>query len=272
MYGGTQKAASSWIHCVLRTSGLSTARRKEWHYWDRAFGMWQNPRSGGHAAEFLESVMPRERIYDSSVALDDLPHFRLGAHFPGRRRDPRRYYPVPTSALNQWASWMNIWQVGDFTPSNAILQKHHWQEIANSVPNLQVIVGVRNPTMRLWSAIRHYRKRGAFTGPFESKHALRLASTPGHRERSRISLTIRTLQEILPVDRLLVVSIDEVARRPKATVGRLEQFLDTELVSAPPQNVGISEPIPPDMFDALCAHFDDELAELQRIVQHELVL
>jgi hypothetical protein len=272
MYGGTQKAASTWIHGVLTVSGLSAPRRKEWHYWDRALGMWQTPRSGGSAAEFLDAVTPGELIDENSVALSGLPPFRLGTHFPDRRRDPRRYFPVPTSALDQWISWMNIWQVGDFTPSNAVLKRHHWQEISDNLPNLHVIVGVRNPTMRLWSAIRHYKERGGFTGPFEPKDALRFAATPGHRERSRISSTIKTLQELLPANRLLIVSLDEVARRPKATVGRLAQFVKTELALVPPQNVGISEPIPREIFYALRAYFDDELAELQRIVQHDLVL
>jgi hypothetical protein len=246
--------------------------RKEWHYWDRALGMRLGTRSGDSVAEFLDAVTPGEPTDAKSVALSDLPPFRFGTHFPGRRQDPRRYFPVPTSALNQWVSWMKIWEIGDFTPSNAILKQNHWQEIANNLPELQVIVGVRNPTMRLWSAIRHYRKWWGVTGPFEPKDALRLASTPGHRERSRISSTIKILQEILPTNRLLVVSMDEVALRPAAAVGRLEQFVDKELAWVAPQNVGMSEPMPRDMFDALSAHFDDELTSLERIVQHELVL
>jgi len=281
MYGGTQKAASTWIFGILQASGVPAAKNKEWHYWDRALGMRprQRPKPPAGApgitvAAFLESMAPAVPAATDVVRLRDLPPLRFGRHWPGHRRElvrNIRHLSGPSSALDQWASWMRCWKVGDFTPSNVVLTPPQWEEIALALPDLHVIASVRNPTERVWSALRMYRRQGRVTGTFTAEDALRFATTPGHRERSRVSETVEALRSLLSDDRLFVTSLDDVSARPKETIGRLSEFVGHRLVS-PPTSVGRTpEPMPEEVAHALDAHFADEKARLEALVGHELV-
>lgn len=126
IYAGTQKAASSWLHRSLEASSLSVAPRKEWHYWDRVLGfvtpIERLVREHERALRFDEFLAVLTDVRpDREAQLGKMPAVPRTSIGPEARlrpfRDLRylREILAPRSALEQWASILRRWDVGDFT-------------------------------------------------------------------------------------------------------------------------------------------------------------
>lgn len=282
MYGGTQKAASSWLHAAIRTSRVDASSVKEWHYWDRLIvtpsgaGMVSRSRGGPLTpTEFAEALEARGIAGDVSLA--SLPARPLHEVWPGERRDLPRSAGAPDlirprTALAQWVALMRRWQVGDFTPANSLLSPSQWSEICSAMPSLHVITAVRNPTTRFWSVIRMCQRRGVISRPPDPDEAVRIARAPGFAERSRISRTLIALRARLPADQVLVITFDEVRSDPRRALDRLGRFLGAELTDPGATNVGLPGAMPEDVRERLEDHFRDEVDLLADLIGEAVIV
>ena len=282
MYGGTEKAASTWLYDVLQSStALKVSHVKEWHYWKSRLGFdpeipqlvkrLQRPLTVKEFAERFRLLPAR-----TDAHLGSLPPLK---NFSLRRTSPRidristgivnTVTRGPESALAQWAQLASRYDVADFSPSNVVLEAHHWRELLGAIPSLKVIVSTRNPTQRVWSSLRMAARLGRLVGDFEPEQLREFVLLPGQAQRSFVSRTIRNLEEAGV--KVLVVSLDEVAQDP-TLLKRVESFVGASLSPRPPVHVGQAVPILPALRETLDDLFREELAMLEEISRRRLVL
>lgn len=294
MYAGTQKAGSTWLHAVLVAGGMSTGPDKEWHVWDRALGMRTGPWWAGQGlgrpptwAGLIDWMVAETRpVGDVPLAsLAPLGHRRLWrGRTPLGVRALRRGEatlgpalrflaaggPWSRSVLDEWVAWMRVWDVGDFTPGNVVLSRSQWAELVAAVPDLRVVMSVRNPTQRLWSFVRAKVRRGRVVGEPMPEEAVRYSMVPLVRERSFASVTLEHLRAVLPEERLFVVTLDDISESGDAVAERLGRFVGRPLRALPPKKVGPVRPMPRAVEEALDRHFREELERLESLVGRPL--
>ena len=162
------------------------------------------------------------------------------------------------------------------------------QRIARDLPGVKVVVSVRDPVHRAYSAYRHERARGfereEFARALELENqrldgeAERLAANPEHRSfshrhhaylgRSRYSEQIQRFVDALGADRVHVFDADRFFTDPTSEFRALERWLG--LPEQPPRqvhklNARPGPPLDEELERRLRAHFapyDEELARL----------
>lgn len=277
VYGGTQKAASSWLIAVLRTSrGLKVAHPKEWNYWSEVLGYAAHERV---RVTELQRPLTMAELIARARALSPLSGVRLDSVAPRMAFSPssrrvrtsvaRMLRPRPTSALEHWARLVSPYDIADFSPSNVVLGASQWEELRTAVPDLKVIVGIRNPTQRTWSALRMSVRKGILEGGFASAEVLEYLTLPGREQLTFVSRTVRNLKQA-GVD-VLVISVDEVAN-DATLLRRLGEFVGASLSPLPPRHVGPSRPMPPALRELLDDRLREELDLLEGTAGHSLVL
>jgi hypothetical protein len=291
MLAGTQKAASTWLHAALAAaSGLRVAR-KEWHFWDSRLGFYPDvpfdqgvshpPLSAQRFAAAFDGIDARAgslldmapkttwQFARSTGALrGEMPPVNLSAVAAG-------LWPA-NNALTQWVRGVRAWDVADFTPDNVVLGRVHWAEIAGELPDLQVVVAVRNPARRAWSSLAMYVRRGWLVPEFSADEALQILSTPMHAQRSYVSTTIESLRASFPDEQVHLISVDQVARHP---VESLQVLAERAGIPVPeprlipgPQHVGDRSSPPKKIEQALISAFQAELSALEGYLDHRLVV
>jgi hypothetical protein len=173
------------------------------------------------------------------------------------------------NALVHWKRLMSESDLGDFTPSNVVLSEDHWREIVVAIPNVQVFVGVRNPSRRVWSALRMLERNGILDGNISPEEVLEFVDLPGQAERSFVSRTIQHLHGAQA--NVFAFSLDEVAS-DSALLYRISDFVGVQVSAQPPINVGAPRAMPPTVAAALDARFAEELGWLEETVRRKLRL
>jgi hypothetical protein len=288
---GTQKAASTWLHAALSASPGLRVARKEWHFWDARLGFYPDvpfdqgvshpPLSGERFAAAFASIEPH------AGSLHNLEprgawQFARGTGALRGAMPPVHLSALASSvfpadnALTQWARGVRAWDVADFTPDNVVLAREHWVEIAAAIPTLHVVVAVRNPARRAWSSLAMYVRRGWLAPDFSVDEALRILATPMHAQRSFVTTTIESLRAAFPAEQVHLISIDEVARNPLATLQVLAERTglpapDPRLIPGPNHIGGQGAPSER-LEQALVAAFQQELELLEGHLEHRLVV
>lgn len=283
MYAGTQRAGSTWIRAVLDASGLSSSPEKEWHYWDRALGMRDNIRRArtdlGHPPDLREltawSTATLRPAGDVPLAsLPPLTARRLWfKRWPDRRARARhalRGGLLRRSALGEWASWMRVWDIGDFTPDNVVLSRRQWAEIADALPDLRVIVSVRDPVQRLLSNLRRYLGKGLLVGELTPEAVLAYVALPTPHRASFASRTLEDVRAAFPAERVLVLCLDDIVESSSDVLDRLGAFVGRRLHDLPARNVTAASPVPGGLEEALQAHFAVERSRLEAAIGRPL--
>ena len=119
---------------------------------------------------------------------------------------------------------------GDITPGYARLEAHVIENLFAALPDVKVVLSVRDPVARLWSHVCHsWRKRRhrvsdakdpGFVSSFLDQEYIRRCSYP-----SRI---FQTWSSILPPEQLLVIQFDHLQADPAGVLQRLLAFLDAD--------------------------------------------
>jgi hypothetical protein len=294
MYAGTQKAGSSWLHAVLVASGLSSAREKEWHHWDRVLGVREDSpaivEALGHPPTWQELIRLRRTVERPAADLrlaslaplghrelwgEDTPlSVRTVLRRPGASVEAARFLrrggPWRTDALAAWAAWMGVWDIGDFTPANVVLSGPQWREIAGALPDLRVIASVRDPAERLWSFLKARVDRGLVAGDPTPDEVLAYLELPVAQERSFVSETIADVRAAFPPEQVLVLSLDAIAESRASVLERLSRFVGRPLVDLSPRNAGRPRPMPPAVAAVLRPRLAEEHARLEELVGRRL--
>lgn len=131
--------------------------------------------------------------------------------------------------------------VGDITPGYSTLNEHEIAEINEGYPGLRVILIIRNPMDRAWSAFNMYLRRrynnscGTTMDEFMRNHSSagdleRFLNLDGVIERSFPTAIAHKFSQF--GDNLLVVGFDHIVKDQISTASRIIQFLTGDRSSA----------------------------------------
>jgi len=165
------------------------------------------------------------------------------------------------------------------------------ERIARDLPEVKVVVVVRDPVERTYSAYRHERARGFETVDFDTALELegirvsgegeRLARDPGYRSfehrhhayvgRSEYAGQIRRLVEVLGADRVFVLEADAFFQDPAVEFARLQRWLGIPVWT--PDDVGWwnaepGVPLAADLRASLMERFAEHDSALAELIGH----
>ncbi|QPN61145.1 sulfotransferase [Synechococcus sp. CBW1002] len=211
---GAQRSGTTWLHRVLsQHPDLWLTPVKELHYFDKPqirFGV------------FDADERRRARFWD-------LKRFA---------RDPRwfgRYWFLPRS--DAW--YCRLFgqgrrqgkRVGEITPAYATLERPVWERMQRLAPELRLVFVMRDPVLRVWSAIRNRVRKGQFDGEADIAALLEQARMPGAVSRSNYLRTIETVEAVFQPAQLHCCFFEQLISDPAAFADDLFDFL-----AAPPLN------------------------------------
>jgi len=158
---GAQKAGTTWLWAQLKQrSDVWMPERKEIHYFDRHI-----PEPNYLAEKRLTARLfgrePQHRAWRQMMWADfrqswgkrDLHSLRWQAQFYFGRIDDDWYHSLFPQDENLLC--------GEITPAYSILPEENVAQIARSLPNLKILLLLRNPIERAWSQVRFDWTRGA---------------------------------------------------------------------------------------------------------------
>jgi hypothetical protein len=161
---------------------------------------------------------------------------------------------------------------GEITPAYSALPRDVIAEIAIALPHLKMILIMRNPIDRAWSAARMAMHRES-RAPHEVSDdwLVRQFRDPDSLARGDYETCIRNWRSAFPEGRLLVLTFDQLAADPAGLVARCFSHLGVEssFVSAmrglfTPVHAGTDEPLRPSLRAELQALYSHRIKSLER--------
>lgn len=161
------------------------------------------------------------------VNLERHPQVRFPAgkeiHFwNGSNEGPEAWlenFPAPPPGFKQ----------GEITPAYAILPEGVVAEIAEVAPDLRLILNIRNPMQRAWSASLMFVERSQME-PDEPSDAWFIDVVRSQQcvAKGTFSTTIRTWREMFSAEQLLLVVHDDIIDDPAGVLQRIALHLDVD--------------------------------------------
>lgn len=214
---GFQKSGTSWLFSQLRSHPeFWLPYRKEFHYFDR------NP--AYPSPNFFSKSLLIQRIFNK--------HFRRLLKRDILRPLYAKNYNKAYWSLKFYCSQINDdWYLkqfnktqkltGEFTPSYSILHLEDIQHIYKLLPDIKLIVMMRDPIDRAWSANRFYNRGKAIT--FDESVAF--FESPIQETRNSYLQTINNYRCIFPPERMFIGFYDSIIEQPEAVINGVVKFI-----------------------------------------------
>ena len=159
-------------------------------------------------------------------------------HFDSSKNPPLHQY------LQEFADWSGQPAVGEATP-NYLYADHAIERLVATVPDVRVVVSLREPVERAYSHYWARTSRALEDRPFaevvadEQRHPVLEAGSgmggpPALLARGRYLDQIQRALTHLPEDQLLAVLFDDVEQEPAQTYARICTFIGVDPAMAPP--------------------------------------
>jgi hypothetical protein len=223
---GAPRAGTSWLYAVLRQHpSLWLAPVKELHYFDKPV----------RTRTWFD---PYERRRVRPIKLDSW----YLSYLLGKRSD--EWY----AKLFAKAKLRGL-LAGEATPDYAVLATDVFKRIELMNPNVRLILVMRDPIDRSWSALNNAAKKGR-ANLSDINTAIQWARREGPKARSTYIHSIERLERVFPNDQIHYCFFDDLATRPAPFVDGVLSFLgvdsiDAQLLSSAPINaVAKGRPIP----------------------------
>lgn len=247
---GAHRAGTTWLHRALaRHPEIWVAPVKELHWFDRS-PVYPSRKDLSLASPVRRIGDPAGRhhlmkgLAGATKALTRGDRRELGwhLHWTFGRFDEAWYRRLfPTDGDHEVA--------GEITPSYAILDIADVREIARINPRMKLILSLRHPVERAWSALRYDAANGRHGVDLDSTASLiaRLDER-GPVLRGDYERTLDVYSSVFGAESILVVFYDAIVRTPGRVLDDIAGFLDVGPfppgVSAP-VNEAPATPMPP---------------------------
>lgn len=221
---GAQKAGTTWLHGRLAAlPGFTMPYIKELHYFDRD-RRYPSPND-------LAVTALRDRIRDRAWRANALGSLGSTLRKGGLREFLwlLRYYTghySDTWYLRLMGSLEGI--TGDITPAYSILDGSDVARIAKLLPEVRIILLLRDPIDRAWSQYRYDSHRAKVEPDLAFEQAQRFIDAPNQRLRSDYLRTLALYEEHFPPERILVGFYDAIAERPRELLQGVLSFLGAD--------------------------------------------
>ncbi|MBU3682909.1 MAG: sulfotransferase domain-containing protein [Phycisphaerales bacterium] len=179
----------------------------------------------------------------------------------------RRLFDVPDGRLH-----------GEITPAYAVLPHADIVEIHRMMPELRLIITLRNPVERAWSAAKmEIARAGGSVHEVPDERYLREFHAPASLVRGDYEACIRRWRSVFPPEQLLVMRFERIAADPASFLGRCFEHLGADATLLPrgvpvgvPVLAGPSRPIPPSLRAALHDLYFDRIRGLADYLGEDL--
>jgi len=170
---------------------------------------------------------------------------------------------------------------GEITPAYAILSDHLIREIARVAPDLRLLLGIRNPMERSWSAALYFLSYCQME-PSEASDDwfIDLVRSGQCREKSTFSTTIAAWRDAFSAEQLHVSTYDDVCQDPVSVLRAVAEhigvspgfFERTSDAAAASQGISTSRMLtpPPRVLDVLRELHTDEIDRLAPLLGRDL--
>lgn len=125
--------------------------------------------------------------------------------------------------------WNGQKAVGEVTPSY-FYREGVAERIARDLPDVKLVVTLRNPVERAYSQYQKHVRRGILAYDFETA----LENDPEYVERGLYHRQLLRYEKLFPKDRLLVLLYEDIKRDPAAHMGRILEFIGVDASRVPP--------------------------------------
>ena len=228
---GAQKAGTTWLWSVLKTHpDVWMPPRKELHYFDRDPSY---PSSSYLASKhFFQRLIGKEN-YNKEFR----KHFRS--------------YLLQLIKLQGWdiAAWNNHyftgtysddWYLslfkdgknsvkGEITPSYSILSQNDIQQIKQLLPDLKIILILRNPIDRAWSQVRFDYMKDRIDNIQSSEKIKAKIEHPSQCLRSDYLRIIENWSTHFKHDQIFISFFDDIIKNPKKLILDISSFLELDI-------------------------------------------
>ncbi len=265
---GAQKAGTTWLWEQLkRHPDVWMPPRKEMHYFDRHFP----------APNYLAEPSVRRRLLGREAqhrAWREM--MRADFRESWRRRDARalRWYARFYFGAMDDRWYRSLFPAdgkrvsGEITPAYSILGADDVAHIARLLPELKVILLLRNPIDRAWSQIRFDWTRGARADLDNLDDIKVFIDSPKQALRSSYTRMLAAWGAHFPPDRFFIGFYDDVAAQPALLLERIMRFLGLDPARSEARNLerkvhaSREAPMPPEIRAYLRQKYEPELIAL----------
>lgn len=167
---------------------------------------------------------------------------------------------------------------GEITPDYSTLSRARVGELKAHLPEVKIILLIRNPIDRAWSGLRYSWKRHLDENlrPAEVEALLRAALHPERLLRGDYPLTLTNWEAHFPEAQRLYLLYDDIAAQPSAELGRVARFLGVDPAKLPREgdaarvNHAPPETIPPAVRARLRDYYEPQIGWLQAHLGRDL--
>jgi len=265
---GAQKAGTSWLYANLRRHPKIVMRRKEIHYFDKPY--------------YMNKPLP-SRMMDHRFRVAFVRSFTR--HW--RRLTPMqimwnmRYFFGARS--DEW--YASMFQersgviTGDVTPAYSILDEPTVRHIAEMMPELKVILLLRNPIERAYSAANMTRnswqkfsgKKGDRANAWAFEDYVRYFESQWVIERGDYPRIIANWSRYFESNQFFIGFFEDIARNPAVLLDEVCSFLDIGFAAtvaskaSTPRNVGKKTSMPDNIGRYLANRYITDMRKLEHV-------
>lgn len=243
---GVQRSATTWLYEQLRRHRqIFLPARKELHFFDEP---------------------PPDMAYHLG-AVGLRPYY-----FDDRKDSHQRWYKRNfRGAADRTA--------GDFTPSYSLLSPEKIARIADMMPTVKIILILRDPVDRAWSALRlaWLRQMGEPLPALDDDRMLRLVRNPRILRHGDYASILENWGRFVPPERFLKILYDDIRRDPLGQLELTASFLGLSPALSPGvepskerTNHAPGAGMPSRVRHALCAHYSETVAFVARELGRDL--
>ncbi|MEM9991876.1 MAG: sulfotransferase domain-containing protein [Bacteroidota bacterium] len=224
---GAQKSGTSWLFYQLsQLEEFNLPPFKEFHYFDRS--------ANYLSPNFLAETRFKDRIKQYKYFPNAIREiYSRTKHFTGWKSASFyiRWYFADYS--DQW--YLSLFKelegyTGEITPSYSILNEEDIQRIYQLVPNVKLVLMLRNPVDRAWSQFRHNVKRKRLDKS-SAEHDIRtFLQSDAQVLRSNYLRTIDNFSKVFPKQQLLIGFYDAITDAPNQLLSDIASFITDKKV------------------------------------------
>ena len=243
---GTARSASTWLHSRLsQHPDVYLPELKELHFF--------NERREHTACDVSGATWTRPLYFD----LGDPAHWRWYSQ--------------------QFAPGVGKVK-GEITPDYSTLSEARVGEVKRHLPDVKIILLIRNPIDRAWSGLRYSWKRhlDGVLEPGEVDRLMRAALHPERLLRGDYPMTLTNWEAHFPASQRLYVFYDDVAAQPSTELEHIADFLGIDPAKLPREgdsrrvNDAPAETIPSEVRGRLLEHYEPQILWLQNRFDRDL--
>ncbi len=231
---GAQKAGTTWLYSQLcQHPNIWMPPIKELHYFDRS-PQYASPSGLDTSSAFrrLRSRDPYHR-HQSSKIVRSLPGYIVSGNQKMLKWSLRW---LLGNCDDRWYQSLFDLRIpglisGEITPAYSILNTDDIEWMSRLCPSAKIVLFVREPVDRAWSAMRFYKKIGRYRGELDCvSNALAVLSDEEHRRRGDYASIIENFTRFFRPNQILICFYDCIKDKPKQLLAEIFSFLGVPAV------------------------------------------